>query len=93
MQQVQASKGFNETARNKAFDELSEFPETSPFQVIYVKNDSQMNVQVVETQAISLRAIKTHLERGESIFLTRKNTRKLLLSNYAIRPMRTIVLP
>jgi hypothetical protein len=44
----------------------------APFQLFFLKNDATQNVEVVELNEINFEEVKTHLERGESVFITRK---------------------
>jgi hypothetical protein len=44
----------------------------APFQLFFLKNDETKNVEVIELNEISFEDVKNHLERGESVFITRK---------------------
>jgi hypothetical protein len=48
----------------------------TPFQMFFLKNDETQNVEVVEVNEIDLEEMKSHIERGESIFITRKQEQK-----------------
>ncbi len=41
-------------------------------QLFFLKNDETQNVEVVEVNEIDFEEVKSRLERGESIFITRK---------------------
>jgi hypothetical protein len=45
------------------------------FQVIFLKNDRYQSVHVDEVKEVDFPEIKGHLERGESVFITRLGTR------------------
>jgi hypothetical protein len=47
-----------------------------PFQLFFLKSDENQNVEVTETDEIDLEEVKSRLERGESIFITRKRKQK-----------------
>jgi hypothetical protein len=44
----------------------------TPFQLFFLKNDENQNVEVIELNEINFEEVKSHLERGESVFITRK---------------------
>ena len=44
----------------------------APLQLFFLKNDETQNVEVVEVNKIDLEEVKSRLERGESVFITRK---------------------
>jgi len=44
----------------------------TPLQLFFLKNDETQNVEVVEVNEIDFEEVKSRLERGESIFITRK---------------------
>jgi hypothetical protein len=44
----------------------------APFQLFFLKNDETQNVEVIELNEINFEDVKNHLERGESVFITRK---------------------
>ena len=55
-----------------ALNEIIEALEQKPlFHVLFIKNDAEKSVRINEVEDIDLDEIKTHLERGESIFITR----------------------
>jgi len=45
-------------------------------QLFFLKNDETQNVEVVEVDEIDFEEVKSRLERGESIFITRKQEQK-----------------
>jgi hypothetical protein len=47
-----------------------------PFQLFFLKNDATQNVEVVELNEINFEELKSRLEKGESIFITRKQEQK-----------------
>lgn len=47
------------------------------FQVLLLHNDASQGVEVQEADEIDFFSIKDHLERGESVFITSKNSQKL----------------
>jgi len=49
--------------------------ETS-LQLFFLKNDETQNVEVVEVDEIDFEEVKSRLERGESVFITRKREPK-----------------
>ena len=49
--------------------------ETS-LQLFFLKNDETQNVEVVEVDEIDFEEVKSRLEKGESIFITRKQEQK-----------------
>jgi hypothetical protein len=58
---------------------LVEFKEEKPqtFQVVFLRNDCNQEVEVHEAKQVDFLKIKEHLERGESVFITSKNSQKL----------------
>ncbi len=56
-----------------ALNEIIEALEQKPlFHVLFLKNDAEKSVRIDEVEDIDFDEIKTHLERGESIFITRR---------------------
>ncbi len=47
------------------------------FQLFFLKNDEHQGVEVVEVEKIDFTKVKESLERGESVFITRKCKPKL----------------
>ncbi|MHC3128880.1 MAG: hypothetical protein IBV52_02240 [Candidatus Bathyarchaeota archaeon] len=45
-------------------------------QLFFLKNDETQNVEVVEVDEIDLEEVKSRLERGDSVFITRKQEQK-----------------
>ena len=58
----------NEMSRNIMKNRKKE----TPIQLFFLKNDETQNVEVVEVNEIDFEEVKSRLERGESIFITRK---------------------
>jgi hypothetical protein len=55
-----------------------EIDEEKPlFQLFFLRNNENQSVEVEEVEEIDFRKIKTHLERGESVFITLKRREKL----------------
>ena len=46
------------------------------FQLFFLKNDATQNVELIELNEINFEEIKKHLERGDSVFITRKREQK-----------------
>jgi len=59
--------------------ELVEFKgrKPQPFQVVFLRNDRSQEVEVHEAEQVDFLKIQEHLERGESVFITSKNSQKL----------------
>jgi hypothetical protein len=51
--------------------------EKSLFQMVFLKDNKEQSVEVEEFTEISCDLIRTRLEQGESVFITRKRTQKL----------------
>ena len=47
------------------------------FQLFFLKNDEDQNVEVKEVEEIDFRGVKERLEQGESVFITYKRKQKL----------------
>ena len=47
-----------------------------PFQLFFLKNDATQNVEVIELNEVNFEELKSHLERGDSVFITRKQKQK-----------------
>ena len=45
-------------------------------QLFFLKNDETQNVDVVEVNEIDFEELKSRLEKGESVFITRKQEQK-----------------
>lgn len=57
---------------------IVEIDEEKPlFQLFFLRNNENQSVEVEEVEEIDFRKIKTHLERGESVFITLKRKEKL----------------
>jgi len=50
--------------------------EKPTFQVFFLKNDEDQGVEVIECEEIDFEEVKRRLERGESVFITRKQEPK-----------------
>ena len=48
----------------------------APFQLFFLKTDSTQNVEVIESDEVNFEEVKNHLERGDSVFITRKQKQK-----------------
>jgi len=48
----------------------------APFQLFFLKNDATQNVEVIELDEVNFEEVKSHLERGDSVFITRKQKQK-----------------
>lgn len=62
----------NEMLRNVMENKKKE----TPLQLFFLKNDETQNVEVVEVDEIDFEEVKSRLEKGESIFITRKQEQK-----------------
>ena len=49
---------------------------SASIQLFFLKNDETQNVEVVEVDEIDFEEVKSRLERGESVFITRKQEQK-----------------
>jgi hypothetical protein len=49
---------------------MKDLGQKSLFHVFFLKNDEEKSVKIDEVEDIDFDEIKTHLERGESIFIT-----------------------
>lgn len=58
---------------------MKDLDQKALFHVFFLKNDEEETVKIDEVEDIDFDEIKTHLERGESIFIT--HTEKNLNSN------------
>ena len=50
---------------------------TRLFQILFLRNDKYLSVYIDESEEVDLTDIKTHLERGESVFITSREEQKL----------------
>ena len=62
----------NEMSRNVMENKKKE----TPLQLFFLKNDETQNVEVVEVDKIDFEEVKSRLENGESVFITRKQEQK-----------------
>ena len=51
--------------------------ENSVFQLFFLLDDEDQDIEVVEVEEIDLTEVKKRLEKGESVFITRKRKQKL----------------
>jgi hypothetical protein len=51
--------------------------EKPKFQLIFLKDDEEQSVEVVEVEKIVFTEVEKHLEQGESVFITTKQKKKL----------------
>ena len=51
--------------------------EKPKFQLIFLKDDEDQSVEVVEVEKIVFTEVEKHLEQGESVFITTKQKKKL----------------
>jgi len=58
----------NEMPRNVMENKKKE----TPLQLFFLKNDEPQNVEVIEVDEIDFEEVKSRLEKGESVFITRK---------------------
>lgn len=47
------------------------------FQLFFLKDDEDQSVEIEEVEKIDFAEVKKHVERGESVFITRKREEKL----------------
>ena len=62
----------NEMSRNV----MENKKKSASLQLFFLKNDETQNVEVVEVDEIDFEEVKSRLERGESVFITRKQEQK-----------------
>ena len=48
----------------------------TPFHMFFLKDDKNQSVEVVEVDQIDFEEVKSRLERGESVYITRKREKK-----------------
>jgi len=51
--------------------------ENSLFQLFFLLNNENQDIEVVEVREIDFTEVKKRLEKGESVFITRKRKQKL----------------
>lgn len=56
---------------------ISESEEKPLYQLLFLKNDEDQNVEVEEVERIDFRKIKKRLIQGDSVFITPKTKQKL----------------
>ncbi len=62
----------NEMTRNV----MENKKKSASLQLFFLKNDENQNVEVVEVDKIDFEEVKSRLEKGESVFITRKQEQK-----------------
>ena len=50
--------------------------EKPKFQLIFLKDDEDQSVEVVEVEKIDFTEVEKHLDQGESVFITNKQKKK-----------------
>jgi len=60
---------------SRNFVEINE--EKPLFQLFFLRNNESQSVEVEEVREIDFRKVKEHLEKGESVFITLKRTKKI----------------
>jgi len=53
------------------------YEEEPLFRLFFLKNDEDQSVEIEEVEEIDFAEVKKHIERGESVFITRKREEKL----------------
>jgi len=48
----------------------------TPFQMFFLKNDKTQSVEIVEADQIKFKKVKSHLAKGESVFIPQKQEQK-----------------
>ena len=48
----------------------------APFQMFFLRNDENQSVESIEVNEIDFEEVKKHLEKGESVLLSKKEKRK-----------------
>jgi hypothetical protein len=60
------------------------------FQALFLSNSRSQEVTVMEDEYIDFEEVQKHLNNGESVFITSKNSQKLHLSNQEECKSRTL---
>ncbi|MBE0513272.1 hypothetical protein IBX38_09510 [Candidatus Bathyarchaeota archaeon] len=64
--------------------------ENSVFQLFFLLNNENQDIEVVEVEEIDFTEVKNRLEKGESVFITRKRKQKsepiLVASEETVEP-------
>ena len=50
------------------------------YEVLFLRNDKEQDVEVHEVKQVDFLTIKERLEQGESVFITSKNSQKVIRS-------------
>ena len=74
----------NEMLRNVIEDKKKE----TSLQLFFLKNDEIQNVEVVQVDEIDFEEVKSRLEKGESVFMTRKQEKKSDINFIAYEPAK-----
>jgi hypothetical protein len=53
------------------------YKERTLFQLFFLRDDEDQSVEIEEIEEIDFAEVKKHIERGESVFITRKREEKL----------------
>ena len=48
----------------------------TPFHMFFLKDDKNQSIEVTEVDEIDFEEVKNRLERGESVYITRKRAKK-----------------
>ncbi len=62
---------------------------TPKFQVLFLRNDPSQEVEVHEVKNVDFYTVQERLERGESVFITAKQTQKLKVKKQKTRNLKT----
>lgn len=73
---VEATRELETMALSSSLFEVHE-EEKPKFQLIFLKDNEDQSVEVVEVEKIDFTEVEKHLEQGESVFVTRKHKQKL----------------
>ena len=49
----------------------------TPFQILFLKNNHDKTVEATKVNEIDIKELKSHLEKGESVCISRKRGQKL----------------
>ena len=55
------------------------------YEVLFLRNDRDQNVEVHEVKKVDFLAVKERLERGESVFITSKTSQKVMSPTQKIK--------
>lgn len=73
-------------------NKILEFERIKPqdFQVLFLRNDATQEVEIHEVAEVDFSTVKERLERGDSVFITSKNTQKVKPPKLRSNPDRNI---